>query len=297
MAPLTEESAGAYAMFGMRLTAEDVARSQAAHAADPYRGYGTGFDASLVLRLDEGLARPAALAIAPALETLRELCENTRSLEPFVFRGRQTQRKAVLRCISSDCEQFRNVLAQVHRTVTLHMAPNFNLTVLRELHAPMGEPHLPWTSPLNNTPPGPTDYQALVQKMEEWIAWCEALPHAPLQRLLAWADAARRALIFLESRGIRAEAVAPAVCTLRTAPFPGLALVSDAVGDEPERMGWGHPLEAELDRHLNGSRPPRAWPARIMPLADDPLARRLTRQDLDGVLGHVLDEATAPAEH
>lgn len=78
--PLTEESARGWALFGMRLTAEDIARSQQHAKEFPEEGDGVGYDRDFALALDSASYDLIQTAHVEAVQQLAELREELREL-------------------------------------------------------------------------------------------------------------------------------------------------------------------------------------------------------------------------
>jgi predicted MPP superfamily phosphohydrolase len=248
--PLTEKSAEAYRFWGVPVSQEHIERSQANYAANPYDGDAFAFEPSLVVDLEDGAARPIALAMAKPLERLRELRASAASLVPYVFKGAERQREAVVRCFEDDCKQFREVLEAVERDICESLDLFYRSSVIRRLSAPFQHPHAPW--PGFREPVTTADYEKTVAGMDEWIAWGEALPQATRRALADWAAQAYRALAVLAARGITATVVRPSVKSLRRLVRGQVTVAVDL--DEAACRA----LEDELDRLVN-PRIPRTW--------------------------------------
>jgi len=78
--PLTEESARGLALFGMRLTAEDIARSQQHAREFPEDGDGVGYDRAFALGLDGSAYDLIQAAHVEAVQRLAELRGELREL-------------------------------------------------------------------------------------------------------------------------------------------------------------------------------------------------------------------------
>lgn len=259
--PLTAESARGYALMGLHLTEEDVARSQATFADNPFKGNGWGFQRSLVADLQHGLEHPARLALERPLEELRELRESAFSLLPYLFKGAPKQREATVRCFAADCDAFGRILETTHRKVTQAFDANFATGVLKALDSPWAPPQAPRQDPFTGQTPRMGDYQKTVARMDEWLAWLERLPLAASRGLSDWAAQAYRALAYLQTRGVAARVQRPSCAALRHANERNLVVVTAA--DEDVRNA----LEENLDQLVNG-RPPRKWFISVWEQAD-----------------------------
>lgn len=71
--PMTEDSAKAYALFGLPISEESVQESQQRFAANPFQGDGVEFDASLLIDLRDGVTPPLRSEFAQHIPELRRL--------------------------------------------------------------------------------------------------------------------------------------------------------------------------------------------------------------------------------
>lgn len=243
MKPLTKESAEAYRFWGMPVSADDIVRSQARHAANPYQGDAVDFEPSLVVDLEDGPARPIALAMAQPLERMRALAASAASFVPYVFEGAERQQEAVVRCFADDCKQFRGILEGVEQHLCIGLDPYYSSNVIRRLAAPFSHPHEPWS--FRDKPLTQDDYSKVIASMDAWVAWGEALPRATQRSLADWAAQAYRALAVLSARGITATVSRPGPKNLRLVVHDQVTVVADL--DEAACRA----LEDELDRLIN----------------------------------------------
>ena len=289
VAPLTEESAKSYAFFGMHVSAEDIARSQAAAQREPFRGSADGFDANLVVDLSDGPRRALQRLCEPVRERMQELREDAQALIPFVGKGHAVQADAVARCLQANVDEFgarartfdQDVFSQLDRYGMTHG--------LSSQGAHVNTPYLPWhkeewtAEALQRVP----DYA------QAWLEYLQEVPHRPELLLREWARAALRGLDLLHSRGLNAYVVRPSSVAMRRLDekdmwfvVPGL----DAADSEapPEGQESEEPsLELALDELING-RPPRAWFIRVQEQARDwhgrPLKRLWSRAALSALV-------------
>lgn len=296
--PLTAENAAGFRLFGYQVSDEAIARSQAAHALDPWRGDGQAFNSRLVVDPIEGFAGPLGHVVAPLKQELEELLASTRANLPFLFRGRPRHREAMLRWFEADCTAFRAVLAKLNTQAAKPLDPWFDSGALRQLQAPAAEPHPPWPSPFPDAPAlGPADYEAVATRMQAWIDWTDSLAHSAERTLLTWGRMAQRGLQVLSTHGVRAKVARPPVRALRTLD-PGRQLrfvVADSLlEDDAARAS----LDGVLDQELNEGRIPRQWPANLWPASCAPKGRQLlTLADLNRLLGPAPERpAMAPPE-
>jgi len=213
--PLTIASLSTYALMGIRMNEQDVARSQAVAAQNPFRGDAAEFEPDLVIDLEDGLCRPIILAVAPSLARMYTLRQSVENYLPYVFEGAKFQRQAIVRAISDDCRLFREELARIHEKISHHLDDFFSTPVIRRLPAPAAEPHEPWENPLNG-PLTESDYRDVVALMDSWITWAQQLHLAPKEVMVQWAAQAYRLLRSLEKLGVPATIRRPGVNALRS---------------------------------------------------------------------------------
>lgn len=289
VAPLTEESAKSYAFFGMHVSAEDIARSQAAAQREPFRGSADGFDANLVVDLSDGPRRALQRLCEPVRERMQELREDAQALIPFVGKGHAVQADAVARCLQANVDEFgararafdQDVFSQLDRYGMTHG--------LSSQGAHVNTPYLPWhkeewtAEALQRVP----DYA------QAWLEYLQEVPHRPELLLREWARAALRGLDLLHSRGLNAYVVRPSSVAMRRLDekdmwfvVPGLDAADSEVppeGQEAEEPS----LELALDKLING-RPPRTWFIRVQEQARDwhgrPLKRLWSRAALSALV-------------
>ncbi len=249
IAPLTEDSARAYSLFGVRMTAEDVARSQARAKEEPYRGDGDGFDPCLVVRLEDGYARALQRAIDPLREQALEALASARVFAPDVYKGRASQRQASQRCFQLALDDFSAQLTQLE-AVLAHLDRFHAGTRLHDLPDAPEAPYLPW----DHEKRGQADYQRCLDSMERWTAYLVEVPQLARAHLLAWGGQAYRALQYLKAQGIEATVRRPPASAFRRLSERELRVVLDAPVDDETRQR----LDVELDELINGG-VPRSW--------------------------------------
>lgn len=266
IAPLTEDSARAYSLFGVRFTAEDVARSQQRAQDEPYRGDAWEFDPHLVVRIEDGYARPLQRAIAPLIERAQEALESARVFAPDVYKGRASQRQASQRCFKLALDDFSEQLSQLESKVLAHLDRFHTGTRLHDLPDAPQTPYLPWDDDKRVQ----KDYQQCLASMEGWVEYLGQVPQLVSVHLRSWAGQAYRALQYLQAQGIAATVRRPPVGAFRRLSERELRVVLDTpVGDEARQK-----LDVELDELINAGIP-RVWFVQVQDARTDWYGRPL----------------------
>lgn len=289
VAPLTEESAKSYAFFGMRVSAEDIARSQAAAQREPFRGSADGFDANLVVDLSEGPRRPLERLCEPVRARMQELREDAQALIPFVGKGHPVQADAVARCMEANVEEFGSRARAFDRDVFTQLDRYGMTHGLSSQGAHVSIPYLPWRKEewteeaLRRVP----------EYAQEWLEYLLEVPRRPELLLREWARCALQGLDLMHARGLKAYVVRPSTGAMRRLDEKNMCFVVPSLSEEdssqaPEPQAADGPsLEMALDELING-RPPRAWFIRVQAQATDwhgrPLRRLWERSSLSAFL-------------
>lgn len=108
--PLTAKSARAFAFFGVPVSEDDIARSQAHFRAHPYQGDGVGFEPGLVIDTGAGLAPPLARRIDQALAAVRPSREELEQFAGHVFDRDIVIRKACQEAVLTRARQITDGL-------------------------------------------------------------------------------------------------------------------------------------------------------------------------------------------
>lgn len=200
--PLTEADISASRLFGIALTAEDVARSQAAHAANPYAGNGAGFDPLRVVRFGQGVQAPLTAALAEPLEKLDALIAENEELLPLVCKGYDLATRCVERVFQENCERFTNVLKQVQEREARAVDPHRRGRDIARLRAPNQQPG--WVYPRFGGRLTRKSYAEELALMRQWRQWVTALPYTAELGLRRWVRLGVRGLRCLKAAGIEA---------------------------------------------------------------------------------------------
>lgn len=200
--PLTESDISASRLFGMALTAEDVARSQAAHAGNPYAGNGEGFDPLRVVRFGQGLQAPLTAALAGPLAALDALIAENEELLPLVCKGHDLATRCVERVFQENCERFTGLLQQVQEREGRAVDPHRRGRDIARLQTPNQQPGRVY--PRFG---GRLTRKAYVEElalMRKWRQWVAALPYAAELGLRRWVRLGVKGLRCLKAAGIEA---------------------------------------------------------------------------------------------
>lgn len=282
IAPLDEQSAKSYAWFGMRITAEDIERSQALAKAEPFRGSASGFDANLVVDLAEGPLRPLTRLCEPVREELGALLADARTLIPFVGQGHAVQADAIARCLTDSVEAFGTAVRDFDKNVFSQLARYGMNHTLSPAGAQLATPYLPW----NREEWSPEELARVPEHAQEWLDFLSQAPGLPRAFLLQWAQAALKGLDHLHSQGLPAQVLRPSKLALRSLDDKNLCFVvpslkrpvnpEEDLDAQVQELSQKDSLDCQLDTLING-RPPREWYIRVQEEATDWHGRRLTR--------------------
>lgn len=252
-APLTTDSAKAYQLFGVSFSEEDIARSQARHAADPYGGSSPGFEPSFLVNLEEGLRRPLQRALTEPLQELEALVADTKALLAHVMDPPGVPRDCVRRCFDHNCTSARAVIEGVQQEWARAIDEHATSSVLSRCHMPINLPHAPWDEGIDGKPPRLEDYVDVHAEMSKWCQWVRELPYVVSWGVHRWAELQTRAIALMKEKGFEAAAQRLSPQALRLAKAQRLNLiVTTSAGEEvpDEIYEW-------LDESFNEGGPPR----------------------------------------
>lgn len=255
--PLTLESIQTSALFGARLTEDDVARSQAEFAANPWLGDGWGFEPAKVL----DLARPRRVVVAKAcadhLAALQTLLGDLRTWASVGGTGRGPRRAAVTFSMQTSLAEFERVLVQV-RQQGLQALDGDALTVFGRLPS-LPQPQL-YSAQGFDAELTPADFQRALARAEQVVERVRRLPFALDLHLQAWAQQVLAAVQALEREGIRAR-----VCALPEGAFRGVKAAEIRLVTAEKNCERAEQL---VDTVVNGGAVPRRWSTWVTPAAD-----------------------------
>jgi hypothetical protein len=262
---LTQRDVEVGKLLGYHVTEEDVKRSQAAHAADPFRGDGVDFNERLIVQFGEGQAPALARSVAKRLERLDALIADTETLLPFVCRDHSVPIEAVHRAFAANVDEFASILQDIQRKEGRGL--DGDSMGMRNREAPAYPP----TSTVTRTVFGvPTRkrFREQLELMIAWRAWVAQLPFTAARALLRWARLATQALEFLKKQGVQARVVLPRPRALRVVSFDDLELIVAEGAARPD-------LDVLLDKKFNPGRGAREVmiSVRTSPLRDGSASR------------------------
>jgi hypothetical protein len=266
--PFDEQSARAFALFGLPVSEEDILRSQALHREQPNRGDAPDFDDALVIDLESGLERPISHAIEAPLATLREVMEDAIDLVGHLKHTRNPLRKYLIRCLDQDMHAFNETLDDLMAGIRPAFT-KFSAYVL-------AEPSRPW-GPIHDEGDVLNAYVRAIESMDEWCVLVQGLPGLAQARLIEWVQVSRGILTMLNEAGIEASiARLPAAVLRRPDRLKHRVIVND---DEALRDEW----EPKLDKAFDGGIPRRhlIWLQELSDIPKDRRVRLLTMKELD----------------
>ncbi len=274
--------------FGVHLTEADVLRSQEAHVREPYRGDGLRFEPRKVIHFGEGLGPALAKSIAPKLETLDRLLDDTRQLMPFVCQGNSIPTQAVHRVFEHNLQAFADVIRSVQGQEARSIDAFGRSSPAYRSGAPLNLPGKPWPPRLGRALTRKS-FQLELELMQAWRNWVANLPWAPATALEAWLRLALKGTKAFTQAGIEARVTAQRLRNLRELPFDHVefCVQDEARHDEAHRIA---------DALFNKARVPRdiLVSVRKQPLWTTDTSRVFTRAQLLALNRFAQSAALAP---
>lgn len=121
--PFTAKSVGVFGFWGIAVSEDDIAKSQAYFRARPYEGDGMGFERSLIIDTEAGLVPPLARLIDEAFERVRPFKDEFERFAVHVLHPdaaiREACQEAALKRVAQITEALRPVALEVLRAIGL----------------------------------------------------------------------------------------------------------------------------------------------------------------------------------
>jgi Icc-related predicted phosphoesterase len=115
--PLTEDSAKAFALFGLPVSEESIQESQQRFAANPFQGDGVEFDAGLLIDLRDGVIPPLRSEIALHIPELRRLHIEIQEFASCMKGAEGTVIKALEESIEKRADEFEKCVRELEMLI------------------------------------------------------------------------------------------------------------------------------------------------------------------------------------
>ncbi|MBC3932606.1 metallophosphoesterase [Undibacterium curvum] len=117
MKPMTEDSAKAYALFGLPISEESVQESQQRFAANPFQGDGVEFDASLLIDLRDGAIPPLRSEFAQHIPELLRWHAEIQQFAGCMKGAAGPVIKALEECIETRADEFEKCVRELEMLI------------------------------------------------------------------------------------------------------------------------------------------------------------------------------------
>lgn len=251
MPPLDSREARMLALFGMRVTDEDIAQDQARQQEDPYRGDAWGFEPKLVVDLATVAERPLRQETAKVLPYLHELLADSREILVPLRRARPQIGSYLARCLDQNIDAFNQHVEKLMAQIGPLLNPRgFAFSDVR--------PPCPWTPmPAHEGPQSTAEvvrfYTVAADWMQRGISWLEALPEWGLRRAVEWVNIGQAVLAALDDAGVAARLVRPSVRDFRSGDVLRYRVITD-LGTDGEASEWENWLMTQFNPSLPRTR-------------------------------------------
>lgn len=235
MPPLDSREARMLALFGMRVTDEDIAQDQARQQEDPYRGDAWGFEPKLVVDLATVAERPLRQETAKVLPYLHELLADSREILVPLRRARPQIGSYLARCLDQNIDAFNQHVEGLMARIEPMLNPRG--FAFSSVHPPR-----PWTPLLTHAETQSTAevvhfYTVAADWMQRGIDWVEALPEWSRRRTAEWATIGQAVLAALDDAGVTARLTRPLARDFRSASALRYHVIAD-LGTDGEASEW-----------------------------------------------------------
>ncbi len=290
VAPLTPESARAFALFGCHVSEEDIARSQERAQAEPYRGDAEGFDSELLVRLSQGHERPLTRVCSDARGELSACLSEIQEVLPSVVRASSRTRGVLALDVPARAvdQWLERLVSQFEARATACfdqlVQAQTRFGAANHLHPVCAAPHMPYL-PYRREEWTQDALSRIVEDAQDWLRYLDRMPYLAVEHLKAWGHASLGTLECLAEQGLSARVARPPATAWRCLDDCDVVVVLEppASLDVSSRRKELDRLTLLLDAKLN-PRLPRHWFLRLQydceDLCGQPLRSPLRLTDL-----------------